>query len=151
MAFQYEARSPFVLHMPWPALYGRWNFLLDMGGVRRIRYSLHYYLNYLFIKQQPLHSITSNLLFLVTTLCPTSLTPLFLDCPRVNIPFPFLGLFCLGWKVRLLGCSPLSATNQLSSSKSSVFNPSYLSPVVPRMKVDNEINDGWSWTSHNSG
>ena len=110
-----------------------------MGGVHRIRYSLHYYLNYLFTKQQPLRSVTSNLLFSVTILCTTSLTPLFLDCPCVSIPVPFLSLFCLGWKVCLLACSPLSAANQLSCSKISVSNPSYLSPTVPWMEVGNEI------------
>jgi len=97
---------------------------------------------HLFIKQQSLHSITSNLLFSVTTLCTTSLTPLFLDCPHVSNPVPFLSLFCLGWKVRLLGCSPLSAANELSCSKISVSNPSQLPPKVPWKEVDNEINDG---------
>ena len=121
-----------------------------MGGVHRIRYSLHYYLNYLFTKQQPLRSVTSNLLFSVTILCTTSLTPLFLDCPCASIPVPFLSLFCLGWKVCLLACSPLSAANQLSCSKISVSNSSYLSPTVPWMEVGNEI-DGWSRTTRNRG
>jgi len=42
----------------------------------------------------------------------------------------------------VLGCSPFSAADCLSRSKFSESNPSYLSPTVPRMEVDNEIYDG---------
>jgi len=107
-----------------------------MGGVHRIRYSLHYYLNYLFIKQQPLHSVTSNLLFSVTILCTTSLTPLFLECPCVSIPVPFLSLFCLGWKVCLLACSPLLLTSFLAQRSLYPTPPTY-----------HQRFPGWKWAT----
>ena len=102
---------------------------------------------YLFVKPQSLHYRTSNLLFLVTTLFTPSLTLLSFLTVSISIPVPFLSLFCLGWKVHILGCSPFSATNQLSCSKISVSNPSYLLPTVHQMEVDNEIYDGRSRTA----
>jgi len=38
------ARSPCVHRTPWRALYGRWEFLRDTGGVNRIGKSTHYFL-----------------------------------------------------------------------------------------------------------
>lgn len=106
---------------------------------------------YLTVKPQSPHSRTSTLLCSVTTLCTASLTPLSFLTVSVSIPIHFLSLFCLGWKVCLLGCSPSSAADWLSCSKISVSNPSYLSPKVPRMEVDTETYDGRSQTAHNLG
>ena len=47
----------------------------------------------------------------------------------------------------MLGCSPFSAADCLSRSKLSESKPSYVSPTVPRMEVDNEIYDGRSQTA----
>jgi len=94
---------------------------------------------YLLVKPHSLYSRTSNLLFSVTTLCTASLTLLSFLAARTSILIRFLSLFCFEWKVHLLGCSPLSAANQLSCTKIFVSNPSYLSPTVPRMEIDNEI------------
>ena len=105
------------------------------------------YLFYLFVKPQSLHSRTSNLLFLVTTLGNTSLTLFSFLSASIRIPVPFLSLFCFGWKVRMLGCRSLSAANRLCHSKIYVSNPSYLSPMVPRVEVDSEIYNGQSRTA----
>jgi hypothetical protein len=103
------------------------------------------------VKPQPPHSRTSNLLCTVTTLCTASLTPLSFLTVSVSIPIHFLSLFCLGWTVCLLSCSPLSTADRLSRSKISVLNPSYPSPKVPRMEVDNETYDRQSRTARNLG
>jgi len=43
----------------------------------------------------------------------------------------------------MVGCSPLSAANNVSDSKISVSNPFYLSLMVPWMEVGSEIYDRW--------
>ena len=63
----------------------------------------------------------------------------------------FLVHFDLGWKLCLLGCSPLSAANRVFHSKFSVSNPSYLSRTFPWMEVDSGNYDGWLWTARNWG
>ena len=62
-----------------------------------------------------------------------------LDC-QCQYEYSFSSfIFGLGWKVCLLGCSPLCAAN----SKISVSNPSYLSLTDLWIGVDSEIYDGW--------
>jgi len=62
----------------------------------------------------------------------------------VSMKIPLLSLFFgLRWKVCLLGCCLLSATNRVCHSKISVSSPSYLSLMVPWMEVDSEIYDRW--------
>jgi hypothetical protein len=108
--------------------------------------------NHILKKKLSLRSITSNLLFSVTALCITSLTPQSYMTAPDSIQIPFLSLYW-SWveSLLVLGCRPLSAANRVSHSKNSVSNPSYLSLTVPWRAVDSEIYDRWLWTTRNWG
>jgi hypothetical protein len=140
--------------MFWRAQYGRWNFLRDMGGIHRIRYSLHCFIYFYLRCKVYSYLVNKKITFLKKSHFPTELVTFCFWWPHYTPPHAYHPLaqmpasvsnsfswFIWSWVEGplVLGCRPLSAANWLSCSKALYIQPFYLSPTVPQMAVVNEI------------